>query len=81
MPAPIASREVYVIARKGHHSALAARMAEVASEFFKNTIAPEMVAVTPWVAPYLYHAGPQNGDRIPVYPRLIAQSPSHVFVL
>lgn len=81
MPAPIASREVYVISRKGPHSQLAARMAAVASDLFRNEIAPAMVKITPWVAPYLYCAGPQPGDRIPVYPDQIARSPVSVFVL
>lgn len=81
MPAPIASREVYVIARKGHHSQLAARMAGIASELFKNKIAPEMVRITPWIAPYLYCAGSQPGDRIPVYADLTLTAPTNVFVL
>ena len=81
MPAPIASREVYVISRKGAHSQLAARMAAVASELFRNEIAPAMVRITPWVAPYLYCAGAQPGDRIPVYPDQTATSPANVFVL
>lgn len=81
MPAPIASREVYVISRKGPHSQLAARMAAVVSDLFRNEIAPAMVKITPWVAPYLYCAGPQPGDRIPVYPDQIARSPVSVFVL
>lgn len=81
MPAPIASREMFVIAQKGHHSLLAAKMASLASEFFKSKIAPEMVKITPWIAPYLYCAGSQPGDRIPVYENLMATSPTNVFVL
>ena len=56
MPAPIASREVFVIA-------------------------PQMIRITPWIAPYLYCAGPQPGDRIPVYADLTPTSPTNVFVL
>ncbi len=81
MPPPIASREVYVISRKGHHSQLAARMASIASELFKNEIAPAMRKITPWVAPYLYCAGSDPGSRIPVYPDQTATSPVNVFVL
>lgn len=81
MPAPIASREVYVISRKGAHSQLAARMANVASELFRNEIAPAMIRITPWVAPYLYCAGSLPGDRVPVYPDQMATSPANVFVL
>lgn len=81
MPEPVASREVYVIARKGHHSQLAARMAAIASDLFKNKIAPEMVKITPWIAPYLFCAGAQAGERVPVYENLTVNRSSNVFVL
>lgn len=81
MPPPIASREVYVIARKGHHSQLAARMASVASDLFKDTIAPEIVQLTPWVAPYLFCAGAAAGDRVPVFADARPTEASNVFVL
>ncbi len=81
MPAPVASREVYAIAKKGRQSQLAARAARLASDLFKDKIAAQMVALTPWIAPYLCCAGPRPGDRIPVYAQDCAAEPSNVFVL
>lgn len=81
MPAPIASRELYVISRKGHHSQLATKVASVASVFFQSTIAKKMIEITPWVAPFLFVAGAKLEDRIPVFGNAEAQENSNVFVL
>lgn len=81
MPAPVASREVYVIARKNTHAQLASHLAEQACEYFRTTIAPEMVKITPWVAPYLYTAGKNPADRIPIYKNRRAPDSENVFVL
>lgn len=81
MPTPVASREVYVIARKNRHTELASHLARHACEYFRTTIAPEMVKITPWVAPYLYTAGENPSDRIPIYKNVRAPDSENVFVL
>ena len=81
MPSPVASREVYVVARKNTHSELAGHLARHACEYFRTTIAPEMLKITPWVAPYLYTAGEKPSDRIPVYQNTRAPDSENVFVL
>ena len=81
MPTPVASREVYVIARKNTHTELACHLARHACEYFRTTIAPEMVKITPWVAPYLYTAGENPSDRIPIYKNVRAPDSENVFVL
>lgn len=82
MPEPVASREMYVIARKNsHHSELAAKIAAETSVLFRDAIAPMMVKITPWVAAYLYMAGPNQGDRIPLYDKAADADSGNVFVL
>lgn len=81
MPKPIASREIYVISRKGHHSQLAAKVASVAGSYFKSTIARKMCDITPWIAPYLFVGGGKPEERIPAFDDTEANACSDVFVL
>ena len=81
MPRPIASRELYVVVRKSDQSSLGPQIARAACECFKTTIAPMILDITPWVAPYLYSAGPNPGDRIPLYKPEKDQSAENIFVL
>lgn len=81
MPKPIASREVYVIARKGNRPELVSQIASAACECFRNTIAPQIIEVAPWTAPYLYTAGEKPTDRVPVFKNAVSPSSGNVFVL
>lgn len=81
MPEPVASREMYVVARKGRHTALATAVAKAASEEFRTALAPEIVRITPWVAPYLYCAGESPSDHVPVFPGSGEAPAGDVYVL
>ncbi len=81
MPKPVASREVYVITRKSDHTDLGSQIAKAACEYFRTVVAPKIVEVTPWVAPYLYTAGENPSDRIPIYEDAENPDSGNVFVL
>ena len=80
MPEPIASREMYVIAKKGRFSELASRIALESGRYFKASIVPEMLNVAPWVSPYLFVVGEKTEDRLPLFPQA-SDSSSAIFVL
>jgi DNA-binding transcriptional LysR family regulator len=80
MPEPIASREMYVIAKKGRYSQLAARLASESGRFFKESVAQEMIKTAPWIQPYLFIAGEKPEDRVALSPDS-GVSPASVFVL
>ncbi len=67
MPEPLASRELYVISRRGFNSDLADKITQSAVDCFVRKIAPEMVKKTPWIEPYLLCRGKREDERVPVF--------------
>ena len=67
MPEPLASRELYVITRRGFNSDLADKITQSAVNCFVQKVAPEMVKITPWIEPYLFCRGKREDERIPVF--------------
>ncbi|MCF0252810.1 MAG: LysR family transcriptional regulator [Duodenibacillus sp.] len=54
MPEPVASREVYAVARKGPAEQFLDRIADRAAAGFAERIVPSFVGRAPWTRPYLY---------------------------
>ena len=67
MPEPLASRELYVITRRGFNSDLADKITQSAVNCFVQKVAPEMIKKTPWIEPYLFCRGKRENERIPVF--------------
>ena len=81
MPEPIASREIYVITRKGFNSGLAAKITSSAVASFVNNVASKMQDYAPWIRPYILVRGPREEDRVALYGHSDVPAGSHVYIL
>lgn len=81
MPEPIASREIYVITRKGFNSGLAAKITSSAVASFVNNVASKMLDYAPWIRPYILVRGPREEDRVALYGHSDVPAGSHVYIL
>lgn len=81
MPEPIASREIYVITRKGFNSGLAAKITSSAVASFVSNVASKIVDYAPWIRPYILVRGPREEDRVALYGHSDVPAGSHVYIL
>lgn len=81
MPEPLASREIYVITRKGFDSNLADKITASAVTCFAERVAPKILEYAPWTKPYLLVRGQREEDRQPLYGNADVPTGSHVYIL
>lgn len=65
-PAPIFSREIYVITRKGENDSLAEAVTTICVAQLRRSIVPMLVGIAPWITPHLAIIGENRVDRVPV---------------
>lgn len=81
MPEPLASRDLYVISRKGFTSAVADEITTLAVACFVEKVVPMMLRKTPWIKPYLQVRSPHSDSRINLFPDETPAQGNNVYIL